>query len=293
MATSPSASSRAGPVLARRIAVGGALALLAGAMGGTTPVRATPERRGPAAGLSAAPVGVVRAVTDAGELVLEDGRRIRLAALHLPCAADLPQDTGPEEAARLTALAAAARDALRAWAVGWSVVPWTPRLDRDRYGRVLAQVVVGQDRPVWLQAALIAAGLARVETMPGVEAGAARLLRLEAVARRHRRGLWRDPLYQPRAPDATWPWIGTFQIVRGTVRAAAKVRSRVYLNFGADWRRDFTVRVDRPSAAGFRTADLLDLTDQYVQVRGWLYPTNGPMINLDHPTALETRVILE
>jgi len=245
----------------------------------------------PAAGLSPAADGVVRAVGDDGVLVLEDARRVRLAALRLPHATDLPPDASADERTRVAAWAGAARDRLRAVCVGRPVRLWTPRVARDRYGRVVAQVVLSPGVG-WLQADLIGRGLARVATMPGAAAGADRLLRLEARARIARRGLWDDPLYAPRAPTETWPWIGTFQIVRGTVRDAARVRGRVYLNFGPDWRRDFTVMVERPRDAGLAVADLLDLKHQFIQVRGWLFPTNGPMIALDHSEALEAHVIL-
>jgi len=248
----------------------------------------------PAPALTAQPAGTVRAVTDDGVMILEDDRRVWLVGVRMPSRTDLPPDAGSDEAARVTAYAGAALSWLRARATGQVVALWSPAMARDRYGRELAHCVAGTEtaQALWLQAGLIDAGLARVETMPGADAGASPLLLREAKARLAGLGLWRDPLYRPRAPGETWPWLGTFQIVRGTVRAAAKVRGRVYLNFGADWRRDFTVMVDRPGRAGFKVGDLLDLRRQYIQVRGWLFPTNGPMIALDHPTSLESTVIL-
>ncbi|WP_170294719.1 thermonuclease family protein [Roseospira navarrensis] len=246
----------------------------------------------PARDLEPEPGGRVRALGRDASLILEDGRRVRLCALRLPDPADLPEGATAAETARVTAYAEAARAWLAARAVGASVALWSPEVARDRHGRGLAQVRVGGSDGPWLQAGLLAAGLARVATMPGAAAGAPALLSVEAAARRAGRGLWRDPLYRPRAPGATWPWLGTFQIVRGTVRDAAKVRGRIYLNYGDDWRRDFTVRIDRPSRIGFRVADLLELRRQFIQVRGWLFATNGPMILLDHPAALETRVTL-
>ncbi|SDE17458.1 thermonuclease family protein [Rhodospira trueperi] len=245
----------------------------------------------PAEGLTPDPGGTARALGTDGALILGDGRRVRLAAIRLPQPTDLPQDGAPEEMARVADWAAQARAALESTCVGRSVRPWTPEVARDRYGRVLAQVTL-EPGGLWVQAELIARGLARVATMPGAAAGAGELLTLEAEARAAGRGLWRDPLYAPRAPDETWPWIGTFQIVRGTVLDAARMRSRIYLNFGRDWRRDFTVMVEHPRRAGLDVADLLDLERQFIQVRGWLFPTNGPMIALDHAAALETRVIL-
>ena len=70
---------------------------------------------------------------------------------------------------------------------------------------------------------------------------------------------------------------------------AAKVKKRIYLNFGADWRSDFTIRIDARHLALFRDAgvDLLKLKGKRVRVRGWIKEQNGPLIELDHPERLE------
>lgn len=253
---------------------------------------AAADPEAPTAGLTATAAGRVRAVTDDGTLVLEDGRRVRLAALRLPQASDLP--VGPATAAerqQIAALAGLAHDHLRTTVEGRSVRLWLESLARDRWGRWLAQVCPAPDGP-WVQADLIDRGLARVATLPGAAAAAPLLLAREASARHARRGLWAGRLYAPREPEETWPWLGTFQIVRGAVQDTAKVRSRVYLNFGRDWRRDFTVRIDHPDRIGFSVPELLDLAQQTVQVRGWLFERDGPMIAPDHPAALETTVHL-
>lgn len=249
--------------------------------------------RPPTPDLSFAGQAEVIAIDDTGTLVLNSSERARLLALRLPQPADLPTGAGAAERRRQEALARQSLDALRRAVVGRLVALWTTAVVRDRHGRLLvhATLAAEPDAP-WLQAALIRRGLARVSTLPGAATGAAALLRVEATARTAGRGLWGNPLYRPRTPLETWPWLGTFQIVHGTVKATAKVGSRVYLNFGEDWRRDFTVMVERPHRRGLETAALLDLRRQFIQVRGWLFPTNGPMIALDHPEALETRVHL-
>ena len=249
--------------------------------------------RPPAPDLTFAGQAEVVGIDDAGTLVLETGERARLLALRLPQPGDLPPDADAAERRRQETLARQSLEGLRRAVVGRPVALWTTAVVRDRHGRLLVHATLtGEPEAPWVQAALVARGLARVATLPGAAIGAAALLRLEAIARVNERGLWRDPLYRPRAPLETWPWLGTFQIVRGTVQATAKVGSRVYLNFGEDWRRDFTVMVERPHRKGMKTAALLDLRRQFIQVRGWLFPTNGPMIALDHPEALETRVHL-
>ena len=80
--------------------------------------------------------------------------------------------------------------------------------------------------------------------------------------------------------------------------SAARVRGRLYLNFGDDWRTDFTVTVAPGDARLFDDdpvwAPLLDaagglagLADRRVRVRGWLGRYNGPEITLTHPEQIE------
>ena len=63
----------------------------------------------------------------------------------------------------------------------------------------------------------------------------------------------------------------------------------VFLNFGDNWRTDFTIRLDRRIARQFRRAGLT--ADSYdgrrVRVRGWLKNWNGPMIEASHPEQIE------
>ncbi len=245
----------------------------------------------PAPGLAFTGRARVRALDPGGTVALSNGERVRLLAIDLPQAAALPERPDAAERQRLARLSARVLDWLEEALGGQTVALWTTPVARDRHGRLLAHLTLtGLPGTPWLQAALVAAGLARVATMPGAAAGASRLLSLEADARAAGRGLWPDPLYRVRAPAETWPWLGTFQIVRGIVVDTDKVGSRVYLNFGHDWRRDFTVMAERPRDNGLDVATLLDLRHQMIQARGWLFAMNGPMIALDHAAALETRV---
>ena len=59
------------------------------------------------------------------------------------------------------------------------------------------------------------------------------------------RGLWRQPAFAPRPADQLADAVGSFQIVHGRVLRVAPTDHYVYLNFGADWRSDFTVRLRR------------------------------------------------
>ena len=82
---------------------------------------------------------------------------------------------------------------------------------------------------------------------------------------------------------------GTFHLGRGRVLKAARVMGRVYLNFGDDWRQDFTVTVDSRARRMFKKAgvDPLAFKGREVRVRGWLKKWNGPMIDATHPEQIE------
>jgi hypothetical protein len=69
----------------------------------------------------------------------------------------------------------------------------------------------------------------------------------------------------------------------------ARAQQFVYLNFGRDWRRDFTVRAALPDARRFARQGLeLDgLVGREILVRGHLLEANGPMIELVHPAQIE------
>jgi hypothetical protein len=66
-------------------------------------------------------------------------------------------------------------------------------------------------------------------------------------------------------------------------------RDRLYLDFGPDWRRDFTVSIAKRDRAAFRAAgiDPAGLLDASVRVRGWVRVHNGPMIEATHPEQIE------
>jgi micrococcal nuclease len=213
-------------------------------------------------GRTAAAAEAVLEVTDATTLRLESGPA-RLAALHVPHA---------EPARR--ALAALV-DGRRLDALG------TPA--RDRHGRLLAQFA--RDDGLWLQGELVRRGLAMVWTRADARERAAELLAIEAEARAAGRGLWADrPV---RTAETVRP--NRFAVVEGTVAETARVRGRVYVNFGADWRTDLTVAIAAADLPAFKAAGLdpLKLKGRRVRVRGWLEDYNGPYLEADHPEMIE------
>ncbi len=184
-------------------------------------------------------------------------------------------------------LAAQAADALATLAQGATIrIEPTPQ-GSDRYGRLLGQAFLADGR--WLQGELLRAGLARVVTTTDSRARAPEMLAIEAVARAAHRGLWSSPVYAIRSPIEVHDQAGDFAVVEGAVVEARRVKNRIYLNFGADWRTDFTVTIDTANLPLFESVGLdpLALAGQRVRVRGWVERYNGPTIEATHPEQIE------
>jgi len=73
------------------------------------------------------------------------------------------------------------------------------------------------------------------------------------------------------------------------VQDVAESRGRIYLNFGQDWRTDFTAAIAASDRDSFTGSDikLPDLDGRVIRVRGWLERRNGPMIDVTHPEQIE------
>ena len=156
----------------------------------------------------------------------------------------------------------------------------------DRYGRLVAHIE--RSDGLWLQGALLEQGLAQVQTRPGEAARAAEMLALEQSARAAGRGLWAEAAFMPQDPGALRDSTGRFRIVRGRVLRVAPIEGYVYLNFGADWRVDFTVRVRRTELEGtLAGTDLAGLAGRLIEVRGVVLQAGGPLIELSHPEQMQ------
>ena len=217
-----------------------------------------------------------------GETVqLEDGRELRLAGIRVPRPPlDRPAGAGRPIAERARAL-------LDELVLGQDL-----RLDfagarSDRHGRVLAHAYGPNE--VWLQGALLSAGLARVDSRVDGRALVAEMLALEKAARADGRGMWRSRSYAVRQADDAQRYTGSFQLVEGRVLDVAVVRGRAFLNFGEDWRRDFTVSLLPEVRRRFESegTDPRAYRGRRVRVRGWVTWWNGALIEVTHPEQIE------
>lgn len=154
----------------------------------------------------------------------------------------------------------------------------------DRRGRIGGAVETGDGR--YLQADLLSRGLA----VSDGEAGpcAAVLAAAEQAARLAKRGLWSKDGGLPRSADGAVDGLPDFIVMSGTVRSVGKSGRTTYLNFGARFADDATVRIGPGVAAELEAAGtaVASLAGRQVTVRGWAEARNGIDIALASATAL-------
>lgn len=224
---------------------------------------------------------VVVSVVDGDTVALDDGREVRFVGIQAP---KLPLGR-PDF--RKWPFADEARQAVVDLAQGKRVTLHYGGRETDRYRRALAHLVT--EDGVWLQGELLKRGLARVYSFVDNRALVREMLTIEAEARAARRGIWRLDWYAVTPADAAGRRIGEFALIEGRVVTTAEVRGRGFVNFGADYKTDFTASIaPRDLRAFVRDGiDLAQYKGRLVRIRGWVKEYNGPMIEVTHPEQIE------
>lgn len=163
---------------------------------------------------------------------------------------------------------------------------------RDRHRRLSGRLETLEG--IWIQERLLHLGLARFAG--GISDAAERraLLEAERTARDAWRGIWRTPRYFVRPADDPDGIYNGFQIVQGRVTDVGRGDGVVFLNFGADWRSDFTAGVtvrmepgDLPAGADGAPLSVFDLEGRMLRLRGVVRRYNGPYMEIAAPDQIE------
>ena len=211
----------------------------------------------------------VARVLDGDTLVLDSGTRIRLLGL------DAPESGEP--------FSAKAEEWLAGKALGRQVAVASCE-EKDRYGRTLASVTLDGEN---LNLALLREGLAVPMLIPpcgGLVAEPTLAAASEALMARRR--LYRDIELLPHAEAAGF--IGQRVHVYGKILEIHRGPKALHLNFGADWRTDFTAVLFGRGQERFRSLGLdpADLEGRTVVVSGKLKEYYGPEIVVSRPEQL-------
>jgi endonuclease YncB( thermonuclease family) len=224
--------------------------------------------------------GTVASVEDGTTVTLADGRVLRLGGLLAPAAPLTRDRDAPWPSAE------AARIALADRVLGRPVSLRAADAAPDRHGRLVGQLIAADG--AWIQAALVRQGADRVELGQATAPLAGPLLKAEADARRHRRGLWRLPIYAVRKPETLAARdTATFVLVEARVLSTAATHDATFLDFAEDWHHGFTVRLPHRALEHATGFDPAALEGRAVRVRGWLVWEGRPILDLADVAALE------
>lgn len=224
----------------------------------------------------------VSAIIDGQTIAMKSGKIIRLAAINIP-------QNGFEDVGEYGLLAKQKLESILPPNTKVTLYQTkTPKMGRvNRMDQHLAHIALTDNQ--WVQGVLLHEGLARAEPTETNPELAAEMYKYEAAARSEKRGLWADENFAVLNHEEAIKAEGNFAIIEGRIKKAASVKNNLYLNFGENWRNDFTVTVSSKIRKKMVRAGLdpLALQDVDVRVRGWVREYNGPMIDLNHPASLE------
>lgn len=241
--------------------------------------------------------GKINKVIDGQTLLLTDGKIVRLTGIDLPIDKTNPDFDFSFQAKRfledtlLSKSSGAGRDVM---------VYQTRKAEKGRINRMnhdLGHILVkslkteaGEKPQIWLQGALIDNGLARIYTSPTNPQLNDVMLSQESTARDTGVGLWaKDSPFTLITADQAADRLGDFVVLQGWVVNAASVKNNLYLNFGDNWRSDFTVMINTSQRKKLSQQSIspTSLSGKTIRVRGWLREYNGPLIELEDINHLE------
>ncbi|MCC6598221.1 MAG: thermonuclease family protein [Alphaproteobacteria bacterium] len=224
--------------------------------------------------------GRVLQIISPQDLQLDDGRIIRLSGVHFPDYS--VENTGPYGLLAMQIM----NDMLLNQEVDLYQTPDKDRGRTNRMGHHIAHVVRKADG-VWVQGSLIALGLGMVRTSASTPEMVDQMAAQEEHARLEKLGIWESAVRILPVED-TQAHIGSFQIVEGRIESVTLNKNRLFLNFGKNWRDDFTITISPENRKLFSKngENPLSWNGRILRARGWIDSYNGPNMEIDHPEAL-------
>ena len=228
--------------------------------------------------------GRVDKIIDSLTILLSDKTILRLASLDIPDFSDTHEAPYSEAAHKLL------QELLPK---GTEVMFYQTRMAKkgrvNRMNHQLGHILIKKGR-IWINGALLAHGLARVYTAPNAPETLKQMIAMEKTARSEKRGFWaEDSKFPILTPDNASQAMGKLAIIEGVVEKTATVKNKVYLNFGKDWKTDFTIMITPAlrKKLAHKGIDPLSMAHKKLRVRGYLREYNGALIELEAVEHLE------
>ncbi|MCM8830887.1 MAG: thermonuclease family protein [Candidatus Omnitrophica bacterium] len=155
----------------------------------------------------------------------------------------------------------------------------------DKYGRLLGYCFVDD---IFVNAKLLEEGFAIVYTKPPNLKYVDLFLKLQKDAQKMHKGLW--GAYEVIDHTQAYKYIGQIRTVQGKVLSTYKSGKCVFLNFGIDYKTDFTITIFNDALENFYRQNIDPLKfylGKTVQVTSKIHQYNGPEIIVYTPEEIE------
>lgn len=224
-------------------------------------------------------------VSEEADIIIEDGRQLRFANIFFPNAA-----TNNKPSQKIISF-------LRRH-LSSKTITFLQSSNPDRYERIPAHIITTTQNgsQKWFQTQIIKAGMGLFMPEPLAKKYNAycdsnalkQLLQSSSHQNTSDQDIALVPVY---AADnkALWELEGHFVIVEGVVLRTHMSEKNIFLNFGTEWKSDFTAVVSADSKVSLHKhfKSFTDFEGKRLQVRGFLDLYNGPSMRLDHPLQVE------
>lgn len=166
-----------------------------------------------------------------------------------------------------------------------------PNKRKNHAGHILSHMMTQDGK--WLQAEMVARGLAWVTSTPASRDLVRTLYKYEALGRAQELGLWKFPKNMVKNDVTIQRAMNTFNVYEGVVATTSPRRdSFLYINFTADKKNDVTGVVKDEDKINFLLRGSAVFPVEYLvgrrlRIRGWVEENGGPMFILTHPELIE------
>jgi len=155
----------------------------------------------------------------------------------------------------------------------------------DRYGRLLGYCFI---EDTFINAELVKEGYAVIYTYPPNIKYVDLLLKLQKEARSQKKGLWED--FKTISHTEAYNYLNQVKSVRGRVIDTYQSSKCTFLNFGNDYKTDFTIVIFKKSLGEFTKEGIDPVTyykNKVVMATGRIKEYNGPEIIANSPYQIE------
>ncbi|MDP2940398.1 MAG: thermonuclease family protein [Candidatus Omnitrophota bacterium] len=156
---------------------------------------------------------------------------------------------------------------------------------KDKYNRLLAYCFVGE---TFVNAKLLEEGLSLIYTRPPNIKYVNLFVKLQKQARENKKGFWREVKIVPA--QLADKFIGSFKTVEGKVKNTSISDKAIHLNFGKDYKNDFSAVIFKQDLTLFDTDTLVKnnfYRGKKLRITGFIKDYQGPEIIVNHPSQIE------